>query len=142
MKRLNRALVIAVLALSPLAGHAAVDNQRAATLPAMGTSTLASGGNSPARDATFDSEPGKDAPEQTDRYTRHADHRLERKVRQALFHGKVDVTHVSILARNGKVTLIGGVPSQAMIPTAASIAMHVAGVRSVDNELIRRPEGN
>jgi osmotically-inducible protein OsmY len=124
MKRLTRALVIALFTMSPLASHAANN------VPSTGTQPHA------------DVVSGEDAPERTDMYSRHADHGLERKVRQALYRGKVDVTHVSILARNGRVTLIGGVPAQAMIQTAAAIAMTVPGVRSVDSELIRRPEQN
>jgi hyperosmotically inducible periplasmic protein len=124
MKCLTRALVIALFATSPLASHAAanvslIDTQARADVVSV-----------------------EDAPERTDVDARHADHRLERKVRQALYRGKVDVTHVSILARNGRVTLIGGVPAQAMIQAAATIATNVPGVRSVDSELIRRPEQN
>jgi hyperosmotically inducible protein len=124
MKRLTRALVIALFAMSPLASHAAANVSLIGTQPRADVVSV------------------EDAPERTDMDARHVDHRLERQVRQALYRGKVDVTHVSILARNGRVTLIGGVPAQAMIQAAATIATNVPGVRSVDSELIRRPEQN
>jgi hyperosmotically inducible periplasmic protein len=73
--------------------------------------------------------------------SRHANHQLERNVRRAIFRARVDTSDISILARNGKVTLIGGVPDQGMVQAAGNAAVQVAGVLSVDNELIRRPEG-
>lgn len=73
--------------------------------------------------------------------SRHASHQIEKEVRRAIFRAKADTSDISILAKNGNVTLIGGVPDQNMVQAAGAAAVHVTGVVSVDNELIRRPEG-
>jgi hyperosmotically inducible protein len=73
--------------------------------------------------------------------SRHVNHQLEKAVRRAIYRAKVDTSDISILAKNGEVTLIGGVPDQGMIEAARNATVQVAGVLSVDNELIRRPEG-
>jgi len=73
--------------------------------------------------------------------SRHANHQLEKEVRRAIYRAKVDTSDISILAKNGNVTLIGGVPYQGMIEAARNATLQVVGVLSVDNELIRRPEG-
>ena len=73
---------------------------------------------------------------------RHANHKLERDVRVALTHAKIDTTDILIRAKGSKVALIGAVPEQSMIPSATEIAGKVAGVTSVQNLLILRPESD
>ncbi|CAD6520881.1 hypothetical protein LMG27952_01393 [Paraburkholderia hiiakae] len=70
------------------------------------------------------------------RAARKADHMLEKTVRKALGKDKaVDVTNVSVRARNGAVTLLGTVPEQGQVDAAAQAAQGVAGVSSVNNAL-------
>ena len=65
-----------------------------------------------------------------------ADHLLEKAVRKALAKDKaVDVTHVSVRARNGAVTLLGSVSEQGQVEAATQATQGVAGVTSVDNAL-------
>ena len=67
---------------------------------------------------------------------RKADHVLEKAVRKALARDKaVDVTHVSVRARSGAVTLLGSVPEQGQVEAATQAAQGVAGVTSVENAL-------
>jgi hyperosmotically inducible protein len=73
---------------------------------------------------------------------RHANHKLERDVRVALAHAKIDTTDILIRAKGSKVALIGAVPDQNMIASAAGITGKVAGVTSVQNLLIVRPESD
>jgi hyperosmotically inducible protein len=73
---------------------------------------------------------------------RHANHKLERDVRVALTHAKIDTTDILIRAKGSKVALIGAVPDQSMIASATEIAGKVAGVTSVQNLLILRPESD
>jgi hyperosmotically inducible periplasmic protein len=73
---------------------------------------------------------------------RHANHKLEREVRVALTHAKIDTTDILIRAKGSKVALIGAVPDQNMIPSASEVAGKVAGVTAVQNLLILRPESD
>lgn len=67
---------------------------------------------------------------------RKADHMLEKSVRKALGKDKaVDVTNVTVRARNGAVTLLGSVPEQGQVDAAAQAAQGVAGVSSLNNAL-------
>ncbi|WP_321945653.1 BON domain-containing protein [Paraburkholderia sp. J10-1] len=67
---------------------------------------------------------------------RKADHMLEKAVRKALGKDKaVDVTNLTVRARNGVVTLLGSVPEQGQVDAAAQAAQGVAGVLSVNNAL-------
>jgi osmotically-inducible protein OsmY len=73
---------------------------------------------------------------------RHANHKLEREVRIALTHAKIDTTDILIRAKGSKVALIGAVPDQNMIQSASDIAGKVTGVTAVQNLLILRPESD
>jgi hyperosmotically inducible periplasmic protein len=73
---------------------------------------------------------------------RHANHKLEREVRVALTHAKIDTTDILIRAKGSKVALIGAVPDQNMIESASEIAGKVAGVTAVQNLLVLRPESD
>jgi osmotically-inducible protein OsmY len=119
----TRATIIcaAAIATASLFGHAAFA-QDAQTSSATQTTT-------PATHATHAS-------------LRHANHKLERDVRVALAHAKIDTTDILIRAKCSKVALIGAVPDQNMIASAAGITGKVAGVTSVQNLLIVRPESD
>lgn len=73
---------------------------------------------------------------------RKADHALERTVRKALAKDKaVDVTKITVRARNGAVTLLGTVPDQDQIDAATQAAKDVTGVTSVNNALTLKAIG-
>ncbi|SAL05065.1 transport-associated protein [Caballeronia arationis] len=66
---------------------------------------------------------------------RKANRALSDKVLKALSKGGVDTTGINVLAKNGAVTLAGGVMDASQIEKAGSIAKGVSGVTSVKNAL-------
>lgn len=73
---------------------------------------------------------------------RKADRALEKAVRVALANDKaVDVTRVTVRARNGAVTLLGSVPEQGQADAATQAAKGVAGVMSLTNALTIKAVG-
>jgi hyperosmotically inducible protein len=67
---------------------------------------------------------------------RTANHQLALAVRHALSRTKgLDVARVVVLARSGKISLTGSMPTQDQVDKAADIAKGVAGVSSVNNQL-------
>jgi hyperosmotically inducible periplasmic protein len=73
---------------------------------------------------------------------RKADHALEKAVRVALAKDKsVDVTRVTVRARDGAVTLLGSVPEQGQVDAATQAAKGVAGVKSLNNALTIKAVG-
>lgn len=77
------------------------------------------------------------------RETRKANRALSRKVYAALAqHKEIEAGNISIVARNGAVTLNGTVTEASQIDTVATIAKGVPGVTSVANRLsVQRPMG-
>ncbi|WJF90885.1 BON domain-containing protein [Paraburkholderia bonniea] len=68
--------------------------------------------------------------------SKHANGALGRKVRGALAKAQgIDVSKISVRARNGSVTLTGSVPDAGQIDLATQAAKSVAGVKSVQNKL-------
>jgi hyperosmotically inducible periplasmic protein len=72
-----------------------------------------------------------------------ANRALSRKVRATLAKDKnLDITDVTVRARDGAVTLQGTVPDQSQTDRAAEVAKGVDGVTSVKNALsVRAPRG-
>jgi hyperosmotically inducible periplasmic protein len=72
---------------------------------------------------------------------KQADRLLARSVRKAIAaHGGVVMTRITVLARSGKVTLVGSVPENDQIDVARDRAKSVAGVTEVvDNLTLRLP---
>jgi hyperosmotically inducible protein len=67
---------------------------------------------------------------------RSANHRLALAVRHALSRTKgLDVARVVVLARSGKISLTGSMPTQDQVDKAASVAKDVPGVSLVNNQL-------
>lgn len=65
---------------------------------------------------------------------RIANHKLEKAVRVALVKGgTVDLSHISVIARGGAVTLAGYVSESAQVQVAEQRASEVNGVTSVRN---------
>jgi len=73
---------------------------------------------------------------------RKANHRLEHDVRVALTHAKIDAADIRVVARSGKVTLVGTVPDDSMVQAAGTTAGGVAGVTSLQNQLTMREKGH
>jgi osmotically-inducible protein OsmY len=73
---------------------------------------------------------------------RKANHRLEHNVRVAITRAKIPAADIRIVARSGKVTLDGTVPSDDMVQPAGEAAGKVAGVTSVQNLLTMRQAGH
>ncbi|ANB76385.1 hypothetical protein AYM40_29560 [Paraburkholderia phytofirmans OLGA172] len=73
-----------------------------------------------------------------------ADRKLSRDVRKAIASGgAVDMLHLGIVARSGKVTLVGSVPEEGQIDLATQLAQSVSGVTKVANRLsVDVPGGN
>jgi hyperosmotically inducible periplasmic protein len=74
---------------------------------------------------------------------RKANRALSRKVYAALAkHKEIDAGSISIVARNGAVTLNGTVTEAGQIDTVVGVAKSVPGVKSVTNKLsVQRPIG-
>ncbi|WP_153101635.1 BON domain-containing protein [Paraburkholderia hayleyella] len=71
---------------------------------------------------------------------KHANSALGRKVRGALAKAQgLDVSNISVRARNGSVTLAGSVPDAGQIERATQAAKSVAGVTSVQNKMFIQP---
>lgn len=79
----------------------------------------------------------------TPKEVRKANRALSRKVYAALAkHKEIDAGSISIVARNGAVTLNGTVTEASQIDTVAEVAKAVPGVKSVTNRLsVQRPIG-
>lgn len=74
---------------------------------------------------------------------RAGDRLLAKAVRKSLTKTKgLDASGVTVLARNGKVTLDGTVPDNSQVPVAADAAASTQGVTSVDNRLVMREAGH
>jgi len=83
-----------------------------------------------AADATASSAPS------TKKAVRTANHKLALAVRHALSRTKgLDVARVVVLARSGKISLTGSMPTQDQVDKAAEVAKGVPGVTSVNNQL-------
>ena len=79
----------------------------------------------------------------TAKEVRKANRALSRKVYAALAkHKEIEAGSISIVARDGAVTLNGTVTDASQIDTVAAIAKTVPGVKSVTNRLsVQRPIG-
>lgn len=65
-----------------------------------------------------------------------ADRKLSSAVRKAIVKGgNVDTAHLTVLARDGKVTLTGTVPEEGQIALATQRAQGVSGVTDVTSRL-------
>ena len=107
-----------------------------ALLAALSTNTSAQGSGAEAASAVAPAAP-------TAREVRKANRALSRKVYAALAkHKEIDAGSISIVSRNGAVTLNGTVTESSQIGTVAEIAKGVPGVTSVTNRLsVKRPFG-
>ena len=76
----------------------------------------------------------------TSKSIRQANRRLERQVRTALTKAGIDARTLTVLAKGGAVTLLGGVPDTTQIQRASDVAKQVPGVTSVDNRLVQHSE--
>ncbi len=74
---------------------------------------------------------------------RKANRALSRKVYAALAqHKEIDAGNISVVARDGTLTLSGTVQEARQIDAVAAIAQSVPGVRAVTNRLaVQRPMG-
>jgi hyperosmotically inducible periplasmic protein len=73
---------------------------------------------------------------------RAANRALQKKVRSALAKTRaLNVANISVIARNGAITLEGTVPEQPQVDIATQVAQGVDGVRSVRNLLLTRQVG-
>ncbi|MFT4067275.1 BON domain-containing protein [Paraburkholderia sp.] len=91
-------------------------------------------------DAAASAAPAASAP--TAKQVRAANRALSRKVRSALAKTKgLNVSNITVRARDGAITLAGSVPEQPMIELATTTAQNVAGVKSVRNALTIRAIG-
>ncbi|OAJ62145.1 transporter [Paraburkholderia ginsengiterrae] len=79
----------------------------------------------------------------TGKAARQANRALSRKVYAALAkHKEIEAGNISVVARDGAVTLNGTVTEASQIDTVAAIAKGVPGVTSVANRLsVQRPLG-
>ncbi|WP_168787435.1 BON domain-containing protein [Paraburkholderia aromaticivorans] len=72
-----------------------------------------------------------------------SDRQLAKKVRHALAHTKgLDMSHIVVLVRHGRVALTGTVPSSDQISRAAEVVGGVSGVTGVRNDLTVKMKGN
>jgi len=72
-----------------------------------------------------------------------SDRNLAKRVRAAISApGQVDMSNVAVLARSGKVTLVGSVPENEQIDLARQRAQSVAGVTHVVDDLTIRIVGH
>jgi hyperosmotically inducible protein len=90
-------------------------------------------------DATGTPSVSNGAP-QTSKEIRRANRLLERKVRTALTKAKIDARALTVLAKGGAVTLLGGAPDSTQIQRAGDVAKQVPGVTSVDNRLVQHSD--
>lgn len=76
------------------------------------------------------------APAPTKKSIRIANRQLSRNVRKALTKdSKIDVSHITVIAKNGAISLEGSVPEDGQIALATQIATGVNGVSAVANHL-------
>lgn len=79
----------------------------------------------------------------TKKQARTQNHQLETKIRHTLTKTKhLDSSGITILVKNGKVTLEGNVPDDDQIQRAVSTVSGVPGVTGVTNNLMVRQPGN
>ncbi|WP_421046779.1 BON domain-containing protein [Paraburkholderia sp. A1RI-2L] len=126
-----------ILRMSVAASMAALLAGGAVGVRAQGGETAGASASSAAQGATA-------APAaSTAREVRKANRALSRKVYAALGkHKEIDAGNISIVARDGAVTLNGTVEEQSQIDTVAAVAKAVPGVKSVTNKLtVQRPLG-
>lgn len=99
----------------------------------------AQGASSPGESSGAMAAPAASTPKEV----RKANRALSRKVYAALAkHKEIDAGSISIVARNGAVTLNGTVTEASQIDTVAEVAKTVPGVKSVTNRLsVQRPIG-
>lgn len=107
-----------------------------ALLAALSTNTSAQASGALAASAAVPAAP-------TAREVRKANRALSRKVYAALAtHKDIDAGNISVVARNGAVTLNGTVTESSQLGVVAEIAKGVPGVTSVTNRLsVKRPIG-
>lgn len=107
-----------------------------ALLAALSTHASAQGSGAPVASAPAPVSP-------TAREVRKANRALSRKVYAALAkHKEIDAGNISVVARNGAVTLNGTVTESTQLGMVADIAKGVPGVTSVTNRLsVQRPFG-
>ncbi|HTJ95787.1 MAG TPA: BON domain-containing protein [Pararobbsia sp.] len=111
-RHLVHALGASLLALSISAAHAQASDTAAASAAAAPSAKL------------------------TKKQARAANHKLAQAVRKALYGTKGLVSSdITVLARNGVVTLDGTVPDQPQIDLAGQTAQGVSGVTSVRNNV-------
>jgi osmotically-inducible protein OsmY len=79
------------------------------------------------------SEPQAAAP--SAKSIRVANRQLSRKVSQAISKAGIPTSKISVIAKQGKVTLTGSVPDPAQVAQAGEVAKNVAGVVSVEDKL-------
>jgi hyperosmotically inducible periplasmic protein len=99
-----------------------------------------------ADDSSASAGPASGSPtsdKQQSKAAKAANRALSRKVRATLAKDKnLDITDVTVRARDGAVTLQGTVPDQSQTDRAAEVAKGVEGVTSVKNALtVRAPGG-
>ncbi|EIF35141.1 putative periplasmic or secreted lipoprotein [Burkholderia sp. Ch1-1] len=83
------------------------------------------------------------APPSSAKARRAQNHLVQKNVRHALTATKgLNSSGISILAKNGVVTLVGSAPDEKQIARAASVAQGAAGVQRVDNKLKVFEPGN
>jgi osmotically-inducible protein OsmY len=79
----------------------------------------------------------------TKKEIRAQNHALEKSVRRSLVKTRnLDTSNIVVIARNGTVTLNGGVLDSAEIERAAAAARATPGVIHVNNEITIREPGN
>lgn len=72
-----------------------------------------------------------------------SDRQLAKKVRHALARARgLNMSHIVVLVKHGRVALTGTVPSSDQIGRAAQVAGSVSGVTGVRNDLMVRMKGN
>jgi osmotically-inducible protein OsmY len=69
------------------------------------------------------------------RFARIANRQLSKKVSQAISKAGIPTSKISVIAKQGKVTLTGSVPNPDQIAQAGEVAKGVPGVVSVNDEL-------
>ncbi|CAN0626322.1 hyperosmotically inducible periplasmic protein [Burkholderia multivorans] len=120
----------------------------AIVLATLSTNVFAQAASAPdAQAAQAASAPSAKAKRAEHRQQKKAQHaanwKLEKAVRSALTHAKgLDSSHTVVLAKGGKITLEGTVPSEDQIKIAGDAATAVSGVASVNNLLTVHQIGN
>ena len=71
----------------------------------------------------------------TAKSVRVANRQLSKKVSQAIAKAGIPTSRISVIAKQGKVTLTGSVPDANQVAQASEVTGSVAGVVSVDDKL-------